>query len=339
MKTGPVSRAAVAALALAGALFARAVVGQEKAPPVATSLTLFAGSPAGLWRSTDWGGSWKRVTASPVKDAGAVHGILALGSRVYVGAEAGLFISDDFGETWSASGLTVPAHVVLPSRYPQADPTVFVGTAGGLFKSEDAGKTFKPTPIAGTAVTRVEWPGPALVLATGTGVRVSMDAASTFTGPGQGLPEGPVGALALSSFFAVDPVIFASVGQEGVFRSGDGGRTWARAGLAGQAVTDLVWLGPILYAVSAQGLHRSTDIAQTWSRLGEGLPQGTVTRRILFPLAPGSGAEAFLATDRGIFRTGDGGERWLDAGLRGEPVTVVSTFPPPSEMSLTGKKR
>jgi photosystem II stability/assembly factor-like uncharacterized protein len=339
MKTGPVSRAAVAALALAGALFARAVVGQEKAPPVATSLLLFAGSPSGLWRSLNWGGSWERVTAAPVKDCGAVNSILALGSRVYLAAQAGLFTSDDFGQTWAASGLTTPAHVVLPSRYPQADPTVFVGTADGLLKSEDAGRTFKPTPIAGMAVTHLEWPGPALVVGTAQGVRVSLDAAQSFAPPGAGLPEGAVGALALSSYYPVDPVLFAAVGDKGLFRSGDGARTWASAGLAGQTVSDLVWMGPLLYAVSNQGFHRSVDLGRTWIRTSEGLPPGTTPRRMLFPLAPDSGAEAFLATDRGVFRTADGGERWMDAGLRGEPVSCVSTFPPPSETTTLGTNK
>ena len=62
-------------------------------------------------------------------------------------------------------------------------------------------------------------------------------------------------------------------------------------------------------------------------------------RRILFPLAPASGAEAFLATDRGVFRTADGGERWMDAGLRGEAVSCVSTFPPPSETTVNNTKK
>jgi photosystem II stability/assembly factor-like uncharacterized protein len=321
----------------------RLVRGQEPspkpAPPVATSLILFAGSPAGLWRSNNWGGTWERVTVAPVKDCGPVHGILAVSSRVYLAAEAGLFISDDFGQTWAATGLTRPAHAVLPSRYPQSDPTLFVGTADGLLKSEDAGRSFKPTPLRGMSVTHLEWPGPALVVGTAKGVRVSVDAAESFGAPGTGLPEGAVGALALSSYYPVDPVLFVSVGSQGVFRSGDGARTWAPAGLSGQAVSDLVWLGPVLYATSDQGFQRSVDGGRTWLRTSEGLPKELQPRRLLFPLAPDSGAEAFLATNRGVFRTADGGERWMEAGLRGESVSCVSTFPPPSETTLGKKKK
>ena len=104
-------------------------------------------------------------------------------------------------------------------------------------------------------------------------------------------------------------------------------------------MTDLVWLGPILYAVSDQGFQRSLDNGRTWTRVGEGLPRDAGTRRILFPLAPDSGTEAFLATDRGVFRTADGGERWMSAGLQGEPVSTVSTFPPPPKMPNKKRRR
>ena len=82
--------------------------------PVVTTLTLFAGTETGLWRSTDWGDRWERVDGAGgavdgVKIAfGGVRSILALGPRVYVGADAGLFISDDFGQTWKRSALTCP---------------------------------------------------------------------------------------------------------------------------------------------------------------------------------------------------------------------------------------
>ena len=62
-----------------------------------------------------------------------------------------------------ARGLGTTALSVLPSRYPQADPTIFAGTAGGLLRSPDAGAPSAPRRLSGTAVQRLEWPGPALV--------------------------------------------------------------------------------------------------------------------------------------------------------------------------------
>jgi len=324
---------AASALLLAGAPLAAMAAPPDPAPPsaapVATSLTVFAGTAGGLWRSRDFGGSWEAVTApqGELAPTGAVLAIQALGPRVYVGAGRSLYVSDDFGETWAA--LPVPGRVltVLSSRYPQSDPTLLVGTTEGLLRSPDAGRSFSPPMLPGTAVIRLEWPGPAMVAATGDGVIVSMNAGTTFSAPGAGLPRVEFLSLALSSFFSVDPVMFAGTSRVGLFRSSDGGATWMLAGLAGQRVSDLVWLGPFLYAATDAGLQRSEDLGRTWRTLSEGL-EGRPLHRILFPLAPGSGAEILAAADEGVYHSTDGGEHWRPAGLPGQPVLSLGTFPP-----------
>ena len=128
-----------AASLLAGMLVAGVAFAQTASGPVVTSLTIFAGTPEGLWRSKDWGGTWELVEGAQgvVAPAGAVLTIHALGPRVYVGAERSLFVSDDFGLTWTALPLPARVLAVLSSRYPQSDPTLFVGTTEGLFKSSD----------------------------------------------------------------------------------------------------------------------------------------------------------------------------------------------------------
>jgi photosystem II stability/assembly factor-like uncharacterized protein len=302
------------------------------APPVVTSLTLFAGSPAGLWRSRDWGGTWE--LARP----GALHAILPLGPAVFAGTQEGVLFSADFGQTFTDVPMEAPVLSILPSRYLQSDPIVFAGTTTGLLKSQDAGRTFRPTSLTGTPVHRLDWPGPALVVATGRGVLVSSDAAATFAEPGEGLPAGEARALALSSFFPIDPVLFAGIGRQGVFRSSDGGKSWSPAGLSEHTVNDLVWLGPILYAATDQGLFRSEDVGKNWRPLGEGLT-GRAALRLMFPLAPASGAEAFLGTDEGVFRTTDGGLHWTKSGLAAERVSCLATFPPPAPVLNAKKKR
>lgn len=132
--------------------------------------------------------------------------------------------------------------------------------------------------------------------------------------------------MALSSFFAVDPVLFASPAAGGVFRSVDGGGTWTPAGLADDVVHDLVWLGPFLYAAGEAGFYRSHDNGANWVRLSESPGRPST---LLFPLAPAAGLEAFLATDRGLFHTSDAGGHWTAAGFEGQDVLTVATYPPP----------
>jgi photosystem II stability/assembly factor-like uncharacterized protein len=311
----------LAAGALAGGLAAASALAQGPPGAVVTSLTLFAGTPSGLWKSGNWGGSWERVRPGPV------HALWPVGPRVFAGADEGLLVSEDFGLSWSAVDLKAPVLAVMPSRFPLAEPVVFAGTPRGLLRSEDGGRTFSPTPITGTPVRRIAWPGPDLVLATGLGVLVSSDGARTFRTPVEGLPRKETRALVLSSFFAVDPVLFAGQ-QDGLHRSADGGRTWKPAGLEGRAVNDLVWLGPFLYAATDAGLFRSEDAGARWTALGKGL-DGRQSRRLMFPMAPAAGLEAFLGTDRGVFRTVDGGESWKPSGLGEEEVLALATFPPP----------
>jgi photosystem II stability/assembly factor-like uncharacterized protein len=294
---------------------------------VVTSLTLFAGNAAGLWRSRDWGGAWERVQAPALAELGAAHVIRPVGPGVYLGGDGGLYVSDDFGETWTRRSELKGLRALAASRYPLADPTLFAGTTQGLFKSPDDGKTFEALALQGVAVTRLEWPGPALAVASEAGVRLSDDGGATWRAAPRGLPDGRVHSLALSSYFSVDPVMFAGVGRDGVQRSSDGGRTWSAAGLDGTRVNDLLWLGPILYAATDAGLFRSEEAGRAWTRIGEGLADAAVTA-LLFPLAPDSGAEFFVGTSRGIFHTLDGGLRFEPTGFKDE-VAVLATFPPP----------
>jgi photosystem II stability/assembly factor-like uncharacterized protein len=328
-------RRVAAALALVAALEAAPASPQEGA--IVTSLTLFAGTSEGLWRSTNWAASWEKVAGRMagvrLDGLGAVRAVWPLANEVWVAGEGGLYYSSDFGETWAPLSLVRDVRALLLSRWPAADPTVFAGTGAGLLRSRDGGRTFGPTALAEGAVHRLEWPGGAVVVASDRGLLVTRDEGGRFDG-GKGLPAGPVLAVALSSFFLVDPVLFAAPASGGVFRSSDGGATWSESGLGGEVVGDLVWLGPFLYAAGGRGFHRSQDAGQTWTKLADSPGRPT---RLMFPLAPAAGLEAFLATDRGLFRTTDAGAHWAPAGFAGQEVLTVATFPPPDEPA--GRKR
>ncbi|MFI5183350.1 MAG: WD40/YVTN/BNR-like repeat-containing protein [Vicinamibacteria bacterium] len=320
-----------AALAVAAALWASPGAGQTPSPGkegVVTSLTIFAGTTDGLRRSRNWGNTWEPVQGKGLEDLGAVRAIVPIAPRVYVGGDGGLYLSEDVGETWKRIYSEQPILEIVPSRYPLADLTVFVATPRGLLRSDDAARTFRPQPLLEGAVHRVLWPGPDLVLATNVGVRVSKDSAASFLASGAGLPEGRVSAITVSAFYSVDPALFAAVTGRGVFRSADGAQSWTPAGLDGRTVNDLYWFGPILYAATDGGFLQSEDQGRTWVPRNEGL-RGRTATRILFPLAPVSGAEAFLGTDRGVFWTGDGGLRWRATGLDAETILCLATFPPP----------
>lgn len=342
-----------ALLRLAVALvFGLSAAAQSQDGATVSSLTLFAGTASGLWRSGDWGTTWEKVRGrSPgasLDAVGAVTCLVPLGPQVYLGADSGLYLSLDFGETWRQVSQEPGCAVLLPSRFPLADATLFLATERGLLRSspdafaraEDADRVFTPTALSGPAVLDLAWPGPALIAATSAGVAISEDAGQHFKTPAGALPEGPVTALAASSYYASDPALLVGVGSAGVYRSSDGGAHWLAAGLAGREIHDLYWLGPLVYAATDGGVFRSDDLGVTWTPLNEGL-KGRRALKLLFPLAPEAGTEAFLATDQGLYWTGDGGLRWTPSGekLRGETILSLGTFPAPDRSVNVKRKK
>jgi photosystem II stability/assembly factor-like uncharacterized protein len=257
-----------------------------------------------------------------------VHSVVAVTPRVFVAAETGLVMSEDFGQTWKRLGLEGAVLSILPGRYLQADPTLLAGTRDGLVKSEDFGRTFHATALKGVEVRRMQWPGPALVLATNAGLYVSKDSGASVEALGAGLPTGDIRSMVLSSYFAMDPVLFVGLGEGGgLFISKDGGRSFRSAGLSGRTVYDLYWLGPLLYAATDGGVFRSESLGADWVALNDGF-KGEA-RQLLFPLAPDQGSIIFVVSDQGLYRTSDGGNNWQFSTAFEEPIEVIATFPPP----------
>ena len=261
---------------------------------------------------------------------GAARAIVPLANQVWLGGDGGLYVSEDFGETWApvsldAAGIRWPAAVALAAV---ADPTVFAGTGDGLLRSRDGGKSFEPTALSGTAVHRLEWPGPALVVACDRGrAGRRSDEGARFSGPGQGLPAGPG---------ARDGALVVLRGGPGavrrarvrrrlplVGRRGDAGRR--RASTARRWATSCGW-GRSSTRRAERGFYRSQDAGASWTRLAAspGRPS-----RLMFPLAPARGPRGVPGHRPGPVPDADAGEHWEPAGFAGQDVLTVATFPPP----------
>ena len=127
---------------------------------------------------------------------------------------------------------------------------------------------------------------------------------------------------AVIAAIVVDPrdanVLFASTWMQdpraggGVFRSGDGGRTWRIVGLEGQAVRALA-IAPsnadVLVAGTLDGVYRSRDAGKSWERIS---PEHHEELRNLDSLAvdPLDPQMIYAGTFHLPWKTTDGGRTW-----------------------------
>ncbi len=220
-----------------------------------------------------------RRGASPVAFAG-------LSSRVY---GAHLQRSEDCGRTWTA----IDDSPRFPDGSPrelkqfwavQAGPSpesLWAGVAhAALFRSDDGGQSWAMNEALESHPTRDRWQ------------------------PG-------AGGLCLHTIVpdARDPDrLFVGISAVGIFRSDDGGRSWA------------VNEPERLYQQNHTGVYRTLDAGDSWERIEEGLPSGFGFPMVIHPRRPrtlfvvpqeSDQVRMFPDGRAGVYRTDDGGDHWV----------------------------
>ncbi len=148
-------------------------------------------------------------------------------------------------------------------------------------------------------------------------------------GVGVWTPLGPDGGTVWS--VAVDPDDEATVYAgtvNGVFKSADGGATWASAsqglGPTGKLVWALAATSQAVYAgTHGSGIYRSTDGGATWVSASAGLPVTDHSTEVMsFLVDPRSPGRIWAGTQEGVFLTTNGGLTW-QARRRGLPSKLT----------------
>ena len=125
---------------------------------------------------------------------------------------------------------------------------------------------------------------------------------------------GPFGASITT--LAISPTspdtMYAAGGSVGIFRSTDGGGTWARTGFTrSDTVGSIVFASQSVYAGTSSGFYVSEDEGITWSQRNHGLSSS-----YLYALAvdPTDTKTIYAGAWGGLFKTTTAGEEWEDIG-------------------------
>jgi photosystem II stability/assembly factor-like uncharacterized protein len=109
-------------------------------------LVLFAGTQSGLFRSSDGGSSWERLTASGIAGVPvqAIYAPPRGASRLAVRTAGGLFVSEDAGRNWRPAPLPGNDYYVYDIALPaDRDDPILAATSRGLLQSLDGGGQWK----------------------------------------------------------------------------------------------------------------------------------------------------------------------------------------------------
>lgn len=251
---------------------------------------VYAGTSHGLLRSANGGTTWRKVLNEPVKSIAFDR---ASPSRMYVAGGTGIHASDDSGATFAAlrHGFTARNVVSLAAVSGSLWTASAYDSAGALFQSKDG----------------VSWQqnsGPALTA-------VVADPSN---------PDRLYGITARS-----------------LHASRDGGRNWIRmrapdAMLHGLAVVPAAAKTAAVRTPAQRPPMRKKTAARRSSRSkGARRPTRRATPRPVSPApvqtAPPAGVELWLATSKGLFKSGTGADPWSPfpvPSFDGQPVTFIS---------------
>ncbi|HEX7050141.1 MAG TPA: hypothetical protein VF188_08080 [Longimicrobiales bacterium] len=281
--------------------------------------TFYMGSTGGgVWKTTDYGRNWENISDGYFQTAsiGAIRVAPSNPDIIYVGTGSdgirsniitgrGVYKSTDAGETWEFLGLRETGHIGAVEIHPTNPDIVFVAAIGhafgpnperGVFRTRDGGETWEKV----------------LFLSDSTGA-VDIEFA----------PDNPDEVYATAWRVLRRPwTIISGGGEDGIFKSSDGGDTWTRLtnglpqGLVGKADLAVSPADPDrVYALieappGTGGLYRSDDRGRSWRLVNT---SDYLLDRPFYYLnvdADPTNADIVWVNSTGFFKSEDGGEHF-----------------------------
>lgn len=290
---------------------------------------VFAGTPDGVWRSTDGGGSWRR--AGLPDDGRQVWSFLVSDADpdlMHAGASPiGVYRSEDRGATWRllpdpgirarCSGPFAPRVMRLAQRPGRPQEIYAAMEIAGAMRTTDGGESWQD--LSDDLVRLAELPHlRSAIVQKETQAEGMLDGHAIAISPAD--PDAPIIALRM-----------------GLFRTRDGGRSWQDMELGRFSPTTYgrdIKVSPqdprTLYAalsVAAAshdgGVYRSRDGGETWTRFDTVQVHGTI---MSVGLDAGDADRVVIGAryDGEVFATRDGGASWEAMPLPGQVKDIYA---------------
>ena len=265
----------------------------------------------GLFRSGDHGATWFLASPGTYPTAAIALAVSPTdGNHLLLATDTGVLRSRNAGRDWSREASNVPIGAVFAAAIASDGRRALVSTATGIFRS-DADGEWRPTraprgAVPARAIARGAAPGRAY-LAGWTGFARTDDWGDSWSEAATGLPGSRLTAVLV---IPGRPESVHVVVEDQVWSSHDGAQTWVKrdTGTDGvDALGDDAGVPGRLWAARGIRLLRSDDGGASWRATGRPLPEPNTSVRGI----SASGTVVVVTTDRGIFRTSDGGERWV----------------------------
>ncbi|GJL56949.1 MAG: hypothetical protein NPIRA02_40810 [Nitrospirales bacterium] len=223
--------------------------------------------------------------------------------------------------------------IVSIALHPTKPNIVYVATDEAVYKSRDTGESWERfggeltrTRVISLAIDP-ELPATVFAGTNGDGTYISPDGGRSWHQFNHGLQKGTISAI-------VNQVVFDPQGSQtlyaattvGVFRSTDGGRTWAERMSGMTEINFVVSLAidplkpDILYAGTTGGVYRSKNGTKSWVKVTEGMVAFDAKMASMamgvnnLAIDPNDTRIIYAGTTQGLFKSTNRGNNWTKIG-------------------------